>query len=53
MYDKMKISRMEELLLLLGYLPEKIMDYLGDGSNYGLTINYDITPVDYGLQVCE
>ena len=38
---------MEEVLLLLGYLPEKIMDYLGDGSRYGLTINYDITPVDY------
>lgn len=44
---QMKDFGMEEVLLLLGYLPEKIMDYLGDGSNYGLTINYDITPVDY------
>ena len=44
---QMKNFGMEEVLLLLGYLPEKIMDYLGDGSRYGLTINYDITPVDY------
>ena len=44
---QMKSFGMEEVLLLLGYLPEKIMDYLGDGSRYGLTINYDITPVDY------
>lgn len=44
---QMKSFGMEEALLLLGYLPKKIMDYLGDGSRYGLTINYDITPVDY------
>lgn len=44
---QMKNFGMEEVLLLLGYLPEKIMDYLGDGSRYGLIINYDITPVDY------
>lgn len=44
---QMKNFGMEEVLLLLGYLPKKIMDYLGDGSRYGLTINYDITPVDY------
>lgn len=44
---QMKNFGMEEVLLLLGYLPDKIMDYLGNGSNYGLTINYDITPVDY------
>ena len=44
---QLKSCGMEEVLLLLGYLPEKIMDYLGDGSRYGLTINYDITPVDY------
>lgn len=44
---QMKNFGMEEVLLLLGYLPEKIMDYLGDGSRYGLTINYNITPVDY------
>ena len=44
---QLKSFGMEEVLLLLGYLPEKIMDYLGNGSRYGLKINYDITPVDY------
>ena len=36
-----------DILILLGYLPEKIMEYLGDGSNYGVHIEYDITPVEY------
>lgn len=36
-----------EILILLGYLPEKVMDYLGDGSNFGVHIEYDITPVEY------
>lgn len=44
---QLKNFGMEKVLLLLGYLPDKIIDYLGEGSNYGLTINYDITPVDY------
>lgn len=44
---QMKMFGMKEVLFLLGYLPEKIIDYFGDGSRYGLTINYDITPVDY------
>ncbi len=37
----------KEVLLLLGYLPEKIMDYLGDGSRFGIHITYDVTPVEY------
>ena len=36
-----------EVVLLLGYLPEKIIDYLGDGSKYNIRITYDITPVEY------
>lgn len=36
-----------KILLLLGYMPEKIKNYLGDGSQYGLEIVYDITPVEY------
>lgn len=35
------------ILILLGYLPDKIKDYLGDGSNYGVQIIYDVTPVEY------
>ncbi len=35
------------ILILVGYLPEKIMDYLGEGSKYGVQIEYDITPVEF------
>lgn len=35
------------VLVLLGYLPDKIIDYLGDGSKYGINIEYDISPVEY------
>lgn len=44
---QMKSFGIEEVLLLLGYLPEKISDYLGDGSRYGLKIRYDVTPVEF------
>ncbi len=36
-----------KIVMLLGYLPEKIQDYLGDGSAYGVEIVYDVTPVEY------
>ncbi|WP_411678490.1 HAD-IIIA family hydrolase [Caproicibacter sp.] len=36
-----------EIVLLLGYLPEKIMDYFGDGSKWGVNIRYSVTPVEY------
>ena len=36
-----------EVVLLLGYLPEKIMDYFGDGSKWGVHIRYSVTPVEY------
>ena len=36
-----------DILILLGYLPEKIMDYLGDGSRFGVRIIYDVTSVEY------
>ena len=35
------------IVLLLGYLPEKIMNYFGDGSKWGVNITYSITPVEY------
>lgn len=44
---QMRAFGMEELVLLLGYLPKKISDYLGDGSRYGLRIRYDVTPVEF------
>lgn len=35
------------ILLLLGYLPERIVDYFGNGSKWSVSIDYDITPVDF------
>ncbi|MDR0918688.1 MAG: HAD-IIIA family hydrolase [Oscillospiraceae bacterium] len=43
---QLKSFGIEEVVLLLGYLPEKITEFLGDGSQYGLKIIYDITPVE-------
>lgn len=40
----------EDIVILLGYLPEKIMNYLGDGSNYSVNIRYIVTPVEYETQ---
>lgn len=39
-----------DIVILLGYLPEKVMDYLGDGSDYGVHISYFVTPVEYDTQ---
>ncbi|MBE3139475.1 MAG: NTP transferase domain-containing protein, partial [Thermoplasmata archaeon] len=32
-----------EIVLLLGYLPEKITEYFGDGSRFGVKIKYSIS----------
>lgn len=44
---QVKSFGIDNILILLGYLPEKIMDYLGNGSAYDVNIAYDITPVEY------
>lgn len=36
----------ERILLLLGYLPEAIMDYFGDGGKWGVRIEYSVSDVD-------
>lgn len=40
-----------EIIILLGYLPEKIIEYFDDGSRYGVNIKYVITPVEYDTQL--
>lgn len=37
----------KEVVLLLGYLPQIIQEFVGDGSAYGLNVTYDITPPEY------
>lgn len=36
-----------DIVLLLGYLPEKITEYFGEGTKWGVHIRYSITPVEY------
>ena len=36
----------ERVLLLLGYLPEVIQDYFGDGRRWGLRVDYNVSPVE-------
>lgn len=37
----------ENVLLLLGYKADRIIDYLRDGENFGLHISYEVTPVEF------
>ena len=34
------------ILLLLGYLPEFVQQYFGDGSRWGVKIEYSVTPIE-------
>jgi histidinol-phosphate phosphatase family protein len=35
-----------DVLFLLGYLPQVVTDYFGDGAKHGLRITYSISPVE-------
>lgn len=51
--EQVKSFGIRDIVLLLGYLPEKIMDYFGDGSRWDVHIQYSVTPVEYetGLRI--
>jgi D-glycero-D-manno-heptose 1,7-bisphosphate phosphatase len=36
----------KRVLLLLGYLPEVVQNYFGDGSRFGIQIEYSVTPIE-------
>lgn len=36
----------KKILLLLGYLPEVVQNYFGDGSSFGVEIQYSVSEVD-------
>ena len=44
--EQLREQGFERVLLLLGYLPEAIMEYCGDGRRWGLRIDYSVTAVD-------
>ncbi|OHA02932.1 MAG: hypothetical protein A3J58_00055 [Candidatus Sungbacteria bacterium RIFCSPHIGHO2_02_FULL_52_23] len=44
--DLLKKNGISEVVLLLGYLPEKIMEYVEDGSKFGLSVRYSVGGVE-------
>lgn len=40
--EMLKKNGIEEVVMLLGYLPEKIREYLGDGSRFGIRVKYSV-----------
>ncbi|MDO8623499.1 MAG: HAD-IIIA family hydrolase [archaeon] len=45
--DMLRKNGIEEIVPLLGYLPEKIIDYFGDGSKFGVRMNYSVGDVSF------
>ncbi|MDO8515867.1 MAG: sugar phosphate nucleotidyltransferase [bacterium] len=39
-FDLLKKNGIEEIVILVGYMKEKIMDYFGDGSRFGVRVKY-------------
>jgi D-glycero-D-manno-heptose 1,7-bisphosphate phosphatase len=44
--EQLRDQGFERVLLLLGYLPEVVRDYFGDGRRWGLSIEYSVTALD-------
>ncbi len=45
--ELLKKNGVSEIVLLVGYLHEKIIDYFGDGSDFGIKIKYSIGDVSF------
>ncbi|MDO8435801.1 MAG: HAD-IIIA family hydrolase [bacterium] len=43
--EMLKEQGISEIVLLLGYLSEKITEHFGDGSKFGLNIKYSVLPL--------
>jgi histidinol-phosphate phosphatase family protein len=44
--EQLRDQGFKKILLLLGYLPEVVQDYCGDGSRWGVKIEYSISAVE-------
>src|SRR6187551_3927857 len=44
--EQLREQGFEKILLLLGYLPQVVQDYFGDGSRFGVTVEYSVSAVD-------
>jgi len=45
--EMLKDNGIQEVVLLLGYFSEKVQEYFGDGSKFGLRIKYSIGDVSF------
>ena len=48
--NQIKSFGIKDIIILLGYLHEKVEEYFGDGSKFGVDIKYVVTPVEYDTQ---
>ncbi len=44
--SQLREAGIKEILLLLGYKSEKIVDYFGDGKKFGIDIKYSVTSLE-------
>lgn len=44
--EYLKEQGFQKIVLMLGYLPQTVIDYFGDGSKFGVQIEYSVTPVE-------
>ncbi len=44
--ELLRTNGITDIVLLLGYLPEKIIEHFGDGKKFGVHIRYSVTPVE-------
>jgi D-glycero-D-manno-heptose 1,7-bisphosphate phosphatase len=44
--ERLRDQGFERILLLLGYLPDVIRDHFGDGSRFGVSVEYAVSDVD-------
>ncbi len=48
--ELLRDNGIEEILFLLGYLPEQIVDYFGDGKRFGMKMRYHYGGETYGKE---
>ena len=45
--EQIKEFKIKKIVILLGYLADKVVDQIGNGEKYGVEITYDIAPVEF------
>ena len=45
--DQISSFGIKDVVILLGYRADQVMEEVGDGSRFGLNVRYDVTPPEY------